>query len=435
MKNSDFKTFKKLARRGHKTPKHENLDELEKRYWSDWDFEELCPVYGADMEGTLTDPEVEEFNLNRLDSILNDLNQEGHRISGVNTAYLYFGLWRSSFTMHTEDCDLYSINYLHFGKPKAWYTVPPQHGLKLEELAKTLFPDLAKKCSSFLRHKTTVISPDILEKNGIPYNKIIQYPGEFMITFPFGYHFGYNLGLNCAEATNFALPRWIDYGKAATICYCRSTNVRINMDQFVRKYQPEQYDEWMNQQYPKVSPTSLAESHDSGIVEENSALVKKILPRKRSAPSLNIKNFVTANKKRLDYIEEVEDSGPKSPAIKPFHVLKNLNIQFVGMSSFEYEKEYNSRLSKFEPFCAVCVCFKYSPIFDIHDMSRFELELPQKYKIYCSTTLPVNKNNNYMDFNDPYGDHLVQCKSCCVSVHRGKFLFEEFLWNISNFCF
>jgi len=43
--------------------------------------------------------------------------------------------------------------------------------------------------------------------------QITQEAGEFMITFPFGYHSGYNHGYNCAESTNFATKRWIEYGK------------------------------------------------------------------------------------------------------------------------------------------------------------------------------------------------------------------------------
>lgn len=46
--------------------------------------------------------------------------------------------------------------------------------------------------------------------------QITQEAGEFMITFPYGYHAGFNHGFNCAESTNFATLRWIDYGKMAT---------------------------------------------------------------------------------------------------------------------------------------------------------------------------------------------------------------------------
>ncbi|XP_009948656.1 PREDICTED: lysine-specific demethylase 4C-like, partial [Leptosomus discolor] len=106
------------------------------------------------------------------------------------------------------------------------------------------FPSSSQGCDAFLRHKMTLISPSMLKKYGIPFDKVTQEAGEFIITFPYGYHAGFNHGFNCAESTNFATIRWIDYGKAAKLCTCRRDMVTISMDIFVRKFQPDRYQLW-----------------------------------------------------------------------------------------------------------------------------------------------------------------------------------------------
>uniref|UniRef100_A0A8C8M621 [histone H3]-trimethyl-L-lysine(9) demethylase n=1 Tax=Oncorhynchus tshawytscha TaxID=74940 RepID=A0A8C8M621_ONCTS len=224
-------------------PRYVDFDELERKFWKNLTFNP--PLYGADVNGTLYDPDVTEWNIGHLNTILDTVEREsGIKIKGVNTPYLYFGMWKSTFAWHTEDMDLYSINYLHFGEPKSWYVVPPEHGKRLERLAKGFFPGSAQSCEAFLRHKMTLISPSILKKYGIPFEKITQEAGQFIVTFPFGYHAGFNHGFNCAESTNFATQRWIDYGKIATLCSCRKDMVKISMDVFVRKFQPDRYKAW-----------------------------------------------------------------------------------------------------------------------------------------------------------------------------------------------
>ncbi|XP_026178864.1 lysine-specific demethylase 4A isoform X2 [Mastacembelus armatus] len=224
-------------------PRYADFDELERKFWKNLTFNP--PLYGADVSGTLYDPNVTEWNIGHLSTILDTVEDEGAiKIKGVNTPYLYFGMWKSAFAWHTEDMDLYSINYLHFGEPKSWYVVPPEHGKRLERLAKGFFPGNAQSCEAFLRHKMTLISPSILKKYGIPFEKVTQEAGQFIVTFPFGYHAGFNHGFNCAESTNFATQRWIDYGKQATLCSCRQDMVKISMDVFVRKFQPDRYMLW-----------------------------------------------------------------------------------------------------------------------------------------------------------------------------------------------
>ncbi|CAB1327123.1 unnamed protein product, partial [Coregonus sp. 'balchen'] len=88
------KEFRRLANSDkYCTPRYLNYEDLERKYWKNVTF--VSPIYGADVPGSLYD-------------------------EGVNTPYLYFGMWKTSFSWHTEDMDLYSINYLHFGEPKSW---------------------------------------------------------------------------------------------------------------------------------------------------------------------------------------------------------------------------------------------------------------------------------------------------------------------------
>ncbi|XP_006834007.1 PREDICTED: lysine-specific demethylase 4D-like [Chrysochloris asiatica] len=242
------------------TPPHLDFEDLERKYWKTRLYD--SPIYGADVSGSLFDDHTEHWNLGNLGTIQDLLEQEcGVVIEGVNTPYLYFGMWKTTFAWHTEDMDLYSINYLHFGEPKTWYAVPPEHGRRLERLARDLFPGSSWGCKAFLRHKVALISPSILRKNGIPFSRITQEAGEFMVTFPYGYHAGFNHGFNCAEAINFATPRWVDYGKLASQCSCGEARVMFSMDAFVRILQPERYKLWKQGQdraaVDHTKPTAL----------------------------------------------------------------------------------------------------------------------------------------------------------------------------------
>ena len=171
-KSMSYSSYKELASsERHRPPQNASVDEVERKYWKNITFNP--PLYGADVPGTLYDEGVREWNINHLDTILDMVTQDyGTSIPGVNSAYLYFGMWRASFAWHTEDMDLYSINYLHFGAPKLWYAIPPAQAPRMERLACGFFPEASSQCSAFLRHKMTIISPNVLRKYSIPVSRV-----------------------------------------------------------------------------------------------------------------------------------------------------------------------------------------------------------------------------------------------------------------------
>lgn len=79
---------------------------LERKFWRELGVGEPA-WYGADLQGTLFTPETETWNVGKLPNLLNRLKLR-KQLPGVNTPYLYWGMWRSSFCWHVEDMDLYS---------------------------------------------------------------------------------------------------------------------------------------------------------------------------------------------------------------------------------------------------------------------------------------------------------------------------------------
>jgi hypothetical protein len=145
-------------------------------------------------------------------------------------------MWRATFAWHVEDMDLFSINYIHFGAPKFWYAIPQGRSKTLEAIMRGIgyhilftddltpsigyFPKEVSNCSQFLRHKSFLASPTVLAQSSCRPNCLVQHAGEFVVTFPRGYHAGFNLGFNCAESVNFALNSWLDMGRVAKACEC-----------------------------------------------------------------------------------------------------------------------------------------------------------------------------------------------------------------------
>lgn len=212
----------------------EFCQKLERQYWRNCGLGKPA-WYGADMQGSLYTDETKIWNVAHLPSLLSRLLPASSKgLPGVNTPYLYFGMWRATFAWHVEDMDLFSINYIHFGAPKFWYAVPQGRAAALESTMKGYFPQDTSHCPQFLRHKSFLASPTLLAQSSCRPNFLVQREHEFVITYPRGYHAGFNLGFNCAESVNFALDSWLELGRKAQVCRCVSDSVRIDVDQLLR---------------------------------------------------------------------------------------------------------------------------------------------------------------------------------------------------------
>ncbi|KAL7420708.1 hypothetical protein Q5752_004659 [Cryptotrichosporon argae] len=200
---------------------------LERKFWKNLGVGEPS-WYGADLQGTLFPDRNTPWNVANLPNLLNRPGLQ--TMPGVNTPYLYFGMWRAAFSWHVEDMDLFSINYIHFGAPKFWYAIPQQQAEKFERVVAGYFPGNAALCDQFMRHKSCTISPMSLAKDGIRVNSLVHNQNEFVITYPRGYHAGFNMGFNCAESINFALDSWVELGRRAKACECVDFSVRIDVE-------------------------------------------------------------------------------------------------------------------------------------------------------------------------------------------------------------
>lgn len=118
-----------------------------------WPVCNECPsfifarVHTSICLGSLFTDDTTSWNVAHLPSALSRLLPSSEKgLPGVNTPYLYFGMWRATFAWHVEDMDLFSINYIHFGAPKFWYAVPQGRASALEQTMRGTYASTLSFC-------------------------------------------------------------------------------------------------------------------------------------------------------------------------------------------------------------------------------------------------------------------------------------------------
>ncbi|KAH9855011.1 PLU-1-like protein-domain-containing protein [Lenzites betulinus] len=203
-------------------------DDVEKEFWRlvQSQNETVEVEYGADVHSTThgsgmptlethpLDPYSKDpWNLNNIpilpQSLLRYIKSD---ISGMTVPWTYVGMIFSTFCWHNEDHYTYSINYMHWGETKTWYSIPGSSADKFEAAIKKEAPDLFEAQPDLLFQLVTLMNPQRLKEDGVDVYACNQRAGEFVVTFPKAYHAGFNHGLNFNEAVNFALPDWLPLG-------------------------------------------------------------------------------------------------------------------------------------------------------------------------------------------------------------------------------
>ena len=93
------------------------------------------------------------------------------------------------------------------GKPKIWFVFHPNNRDEFANGFRKLFPKEYKECNQYHRHKTIFVDPvKVQEAMAIPVYKIVQRPGDMVVTWPGTFHWGYIAGLNASMAVNYC-PR------------------------------------------------------------------------------------------------------------------------------------------------------------------------------------------------------------------------------------
>lgn len=140
---------------------------------------EIDPTYAIDNEQSLFPKRYPYFNLNEM-SFNDSIIHRGDNIAGVNTPFLNFGMFATSFGFHHEDGNLASANVLHGGKPKVWISVPSNEAKKLEQYAQDNVPKKIS-CDLYIRHKATLIMPSQLLKQNIAFAKVSYFDIHFIV--------------------------------------------------------------------------------------------------------------------------------------------------------------------------------------------------------------------------------------------------------------
>lgn len=168
-----FDKKKPMSFKKFQSATQENGNCTENKFWQNVKCpskKQIKPIYGTDNEMSFFTSAQNVWNLGKLtknESLIHGIDMD---VPGVLTSYVYNGSGFTCFAFHVEDIYAASINVVHEGESKFWYSVPHSEAHKLEAFSKNATRTF--KCNFLLRHKNILIPPSVLKANGIKFGRV-----------------------------------------------------------------------------------------------------------------------------------------------------------------------------------------------------------------------------------------------------------------------
>ncbi|XP_019626151.1 PREDICTED: protein Jumonji-like isoform X1 [Branchiostoma belcheri] len=155
------------------------------------------------------------WNLTTVPSNHHNILRHLGSMSGVTAPWLLVGML---FTTSCWSCDshkLPSIEYLHTGADKIWYSIPQSEHVKFRKAMHSLVPDLCSEGLCWLEKDAAMVPPSALLAEGVSLCRVEQKSGQFLVTFSGSYVANICCGYSVAEAVYFATLQWLPVGQVA----------------------------------------------------------------------------------------------------------------------------------------------------------------------------------------------------------------------------
>ena len=180
------------------------------------------------------------FDSKIFDPSKNILSKEDNfgRFLGITEATTEVSSEGTKLAMHLEEHNAQTVNYNHGPGLKEWIVIENNLTLKAAKiLGKNEFKNFYGACCLTFCHRDVAFN---LEKENIPFLRIVQHPGDTVFLPPGVLHMVTNISANMSESVNIIMRKDLPICRSYKVCYKHAGSVQISgmqeMESLFEKY-------------------------------------------------------------------------------------------------------------------------------------------------------------------------------------------------------